>query len=79
MRVLRPRGSERMREPLLRRAPAHTWGPVSPRSQKGAGDLGRRGGRCTMPGMVLFGRRWSLASDDLVFPGSFELFLRVLS
>ncbi|NP_659164.2 diacylglycerol lipase-beta [Mus musculus] len=31
-----------------------------------------------MPGMVLFGRRWSLASDDLVFPGSFELFLRVL-
>ncbi|XP_007646918.1 diacylglycerol lipase-beta isoform X3 [Cricetulus griseus] len=32
-----------------------------------------------MPGMVLFGRRWSLASDDLVFPGSFELFLRVLS
>ncbi|KAH0511854.1 Sn1-specific diacylglycerol lipase beta [Microtus ochrogaster] len=32
-----------------------------------------------MPGMVLFGRRWSLASDDLVFPGTFELFLRVLS
>lgn len=32
-----------------------------------------------MPGMVLFGRRWSLASDDLVFPGAFELFLRVLS
>ncbi|XP_060224068.1 diacylglycerol lipase-beta isoform X1 [Meriones unguiculatus] len=31
-----------------------------------------------MPGMVLFGRRWSLASDDLVFPGFFELFLRVL-
>ncbi|XP_008822225.1 sn1-specific diacylglycerol lipase beta isoform X2 [Nannospalax galili] len=30
-----------------------------------------------MPGMVLFGRRWSLASDDLVFPGVFELFLRV--
>ncbi|XP_048223335.1 diacylglycerol lipase-beta isoform X2 [Perognathus longimembris pacificus] len=31
-----------------------------------------------MPGMVLFGRRWAFASDDLVFPGSFELFLRVL-
>ncbi|XP_051017042.1 diacylglycerol lipase-beta [Acomys russatus] len=31
-----------------------------------------------MPGMVLFGRRWALASDDLVFPGFFELFLRVL-
>uniref|UniRef100_A0A6Q2Z7A6 Diacylglycerol lipase-beta n=1 Tax=Esox lucius TaxID=8010 RepID=A0A6Q2Z7A6_ESOLU len=31
-----------------------------------------------MPGMVVFGRRWGIASDDLVFPGSFELFLRVL-
>ncbi|XP_024432619.2 diacylglycerol lipase-beta [Desmodus rotundus] len=31
-----------------------------------------------MPGMVLFGRRWAIASDDLVFPGLFELFLRVL-
>uniref|UniRef100_A0A8C4L088 sn-1-specific diacylglycerol lipase n=1 Tax=Equus asinus TaxID=9793 RepID=A0A8C4L088_EQUAS len=31
-----------------------------------------------MPGMVLFGRRWAFASDDLVFPGLFELFLRVL-
>uniref|UniRef100_A0A8C3WCE1 Diacylglycerol lipase-beta n=1 Tax=Catagonus wagneri TaxID=51154 RepID=A0A8C3WCE1_9CETA len=31
-----------------------------------------------MPGMVLFGRRWAIASDDLVFPGVFELFLRVL-
>ncbi|KAJ7984775.1 hypothetical protein DPEC_G00358280 [Dallia pectoralis] len=31
-----------------------------------------------MPGMVAFGRRWGIASDDLVFPGSFELFLRVL-
>ncbi|XP_001508017.1 diacylglycerol lipase-beta [Ornithorhynchus anatinus] len=30
-----------------------------------------------MPGMVLFGRRWAIASDDLVFPGAFELFLRV--
>uniref|UniRef100_A0A8C7UN55 Diacylglycerol lipase-beta n=1 Tax=Oncorhynchus mykiss TaxID=8022 RepID=A0A8C7UN55_ONCMY len=27
-----------------------------------------------MPGMVAFGRRWGIASDDLVFPGSFELF-----
>uniref|UniRef100_A0A665VGI6 Diacylglycerol lipase-beta n=1 Tax=Echeneis naucrates TaxID=173247 RepID=A0A665VGI6_ECHNA len=26
-----------------------------------------------MPGMVVFGRRWGIASDDLVFPGSFEL------
>ncbi|XP_039735824.1 diacylglycerol lipase-beta isoform X1 [Pteropus medius] len=31
-----------------------------------------------MPGMVLFGRRWAFGSDDLVFPGIFELFLRVL-
>ncbi|XP_057604526.1 diacylglycerol lipase-beta isoform X2 [Hippopotamus amphibius kiboko] len=31
-----------------------------------------------MPGMVLFGRRWAIASDDLVFPGIFELFVRVL-
>ncbi|XP_043958350.1 diacylglycerol lipase-beta [Gambusia affinis] len=31
-----------------------------------------------MPGMVAFGRRWGIASDDLVFPGSFELLLRVL-
>ncbi|KAM4820727.1 diacylglycerol lipase-beta [Thomomys bottae] len=31
-----------------------------------------------MPGMVLFGRRWAIASDDLVFPGSFELLVRVL-
>ncbi|XP_044534920.1 diacylglycerol lipase-beta [Gracilinanus agilis] len=31
-----------------------------------------------MPGMVLFGRRWAIASDDLVFPGAFELFLRVV-
>lgn len=33
---------------------------------------------CKMPGMVVFGRRWGIASDDLVFPGSFELFVRVL-
>ncbi|XP_062035932.1 diacylglycerol lipase-beta isoform X1 [Lepus europaeus] len=31
-----------------------------------------------MPGMVLFGRRWAIASDDLVFPGFFELLLRAL-
>uniref|UniRef100_A0A2K5QKS7 Diacylglycerol lipase-beta n=1 Tax=Cebus imitator TaxID=2715852 RepID=A0A2K5QKS7_CEBIM len=29
-----------------------------------------------MPGMVLFGRRWAIASDDLVFPGFFELVVR---
>lgn len=28
--------------------------------------------------MVVFGRRWGIASDDLVFPGSVELFVRVL-
>ncbi|XP_046888942.1 diacylglycerol lipase-beta [Hypomesus transpacificus] len=31
-----------------------------------------------MPGMVAFGRRWGIASDDLVFPGAFELFVRVI-
>ncbi|XP_060950815.1 diacylglycerol lipase-beta [Limanda limanda] len=31
-----------------------------------------------MPGMVVFGRRWGIASDDLVFPGCFEMFVRVL-
>ncbi|XP_067286851.1 diacylglycerol lipase-beta [Pseudorasbora parva] len=31
-----------------------------------------------MPGMVAFGRRWRIASDDLVFPGAFELFIRAL-
>uniref|UniRef100_A0A8C6SJ96 Diacylglycerol lipase, beta n=1 Tax=Neogobius melanostomus TaxID=47308 RepID=A0A8C6SJ96_9GOBI len=31
-----------------------------------------------MPGMVAFGRRWGIASDDLVFPGSFEMLIRVL-
>ncbi|KAI4904752.1 hypothetical protein NFI96_025111 [Prochilodus magdalenae] len=31
-----------------------------------------------MPGMVVFGRRWKIASDDLVLPGAFELFIRVL-
>ncbi|XP_051878477.1 diacylglycerol lipase-beta [Pristis pectinata] len=31
-----------------------------------------------MPALVAFGRRWGLAGDDLVFPGAFELLLRVL-
>lgn len=31
-----------------------------------------------MPGMFAFGRRWGIASDDLVFPGAFELFIRIL-
>ncbi|KAJ8363821.1 hypothetical protein SKAU_G00126520 [Synaphobranchus kaupii] len=31
-----------------------------------------------MPGMVVFGRRWGIASDDLVFPGAFELFIRII-
>uniref|UniRef100_A0A3Q3VU93 Diacylglycerol lipase-beta n=1 Tax=Mola mola TaxID=94237 RepID=A0A3Q3VU93_MOLML len=31
-----------------------------------------------MPGLVVFGRRWQIASDDFVFPGCFELFFRVL-
>ncbi|XP_055148316.2 diacylglycerol lipase-beta isoform X3 [Symphalangus syndactylus] len=35
-------------------------------------------GTFAMPGMVLFGRRWAIASDDLVFPGFFELVVRVL-
>nr|XP_033819613.1 sn1-specific diacylglycerol lipase beta isoform X2 [Geotrypetes seraphini] len=30
-----------------------------------------------MPGLVMFGRRWAIAGDDLVFPGAFELFLRL--
>ncbi|XP_070811129.1 diacylglycerol lipase-beta [Pituophis catenifer annectens] len=30
-----------------------------------------------MPGLMLFGRRWAIGSDDFVFPGSFELFIRV--
>ncbi|KAM9305954.1 diacylglycerol lipase-beta [Gastrophryne carolinensis] len=29
-----------------------------------------------MPGLRLFARRWAIASDDLVFPGAFELLLR---
>ncbi|CAG02564.1 unnamed protein product [Tetraodon nigroviridis] len=31
-----------------------------------------------MPGLVVFNRRWGIASDDFVFPGLFELFIRVL-
>ncbi|KYO30636.1 sn1-specific diacylglycerol lipase beta [Alligator mississippiensis] len=31
-----------------------------------------------MPGLVLFGRRWAIGSDDFVFPGAFELFLRLI-
>ncbi|CAN2391206.1 neuroblast proliferation [Pristimantis euphronides] len=31
-----------------------------------------------MPGLQLFGRRWAIASDDLVFPGAFELLVRVI-
>lgn len=31
-----------------------------------------------MPGLVAFGRRWGIASDDLVFPVVFELFIRVI-
>uniref|UniRef100_A0A8C2JT50 Diacylglycerol lipase, beta n=1 Tax=Cyprinus carpio TaxID=7962 RepID=A0A8C2JT50_CYPCA len=31
-----------------------------------------------MPGMVVLGRRWRIASDDLVFPGAFELFIRAV-
>ncbi|XP_066545751.1 diacylglycerol lipase-beta isoform X2 [Amia ocellicauda] len=31
-----------------------------------------------MPGLVVFGRRWGIASDDLVFPGAFELFIRLI-
>lgn len=28
--------------------------------------------------MIAFGRRWGIASDDLVLPGAFELFIRVI-
>ncbi|XP_075421538.1 diacylglycerol lipase-beta isoform X2 [Ascaphus truei] len=31
-----------------------------------------------MPGLLMFGRRWAIASDDLVFPGAFELLIRVI-
>ncbi|XP_018427752.1 PREDICTED: sn1-specific diacylglycerol lipase beta isoform X1 [Nanorana parkeri] len=31
-----------------------------------------------MPGLMLFCRRWALASDDLVFPGAFELLVRFI-
>ncbi|NXQ54921.1 DGLB lipase, partial [Anthoscopus minutus] len=31
-----------------------------------------------MPGLVLFGRRWAIGSDDFVLPGTFELFVRLV-
>ncbi|OCT61590.1 diacylglycerol lipase-beta [Xenopus laevis] len=31
-----------------------------------------------MPAMLMFSRRWAIASDDLVFPGAFELVIRLL-
>ncbi|NXN95546.1 DGLB lipase, partial [Rhinopomastus cyanomelas] len=31
-----------------------------------------------MPGLVVFGRRWAIGSDDFVLPGAFELFVRLL-
>ncbi|XP_073447131.1 diacylglycerol lipase-beta [Aquarana catesbeiana] len=31
-----------------------------------------------MPGLMMFGRRWVIASDDLVFPGAFELLVRFI-
>ncbi|KAE8579419.1 hypothetical protein XENTR_v10024035 [Xenopus tropicalis] len=31
-----------------------------------------------MPGMLMFARRWAIASDDLVFPGAFELVVRLI-
>ncbi|XP_043272623.1 diacylglycerol lipase-beta-like isoform X2 [Venturia canescens] len=31
-----------------------------------------------MPALQLFGRKWLAASDDLVYPGLFEIFIRVL-
>ncbi|NWX51128.1 DGLB lipase, partial [Steatornis caripensis] len=31
-----------------------------------------------MPGLVVFGRRWAVGSDDFVLPGAFELFVRLV-
>ncbi|NWR63457.1 DGLB lipase, partial [Bucorvus abyssinicus] len=31
-----------------------------------------------MPGLVVFGRRWAIGSDDFVLPGAFELFIRLV-
>ncbi|NWU66215.1 DGLB lipase, partial [Pterocles burchelli] len=31
-----------------------------------------------MPGLVVFGRRWAIGSDDFVLPGAFELSVRLL-
>ena len=36
----------------------------------------RNGG--TMPGLVVFGRRWRIASDDFVFPVSLEVIIRLI-
>ncbi|KAL0605372.1 Diacylglycerol lipase-beta [Plecturocebus cupreus] len=57
-------------------APGWRWielGELRAESVRSAGDR-----TFAMPGMVLFGRRWAIASDDLVFPGFFELVVRVL-
>ncbi|KAM6352230.1 diacylglycerol lipase-beta isoform 2-T2 [Alca torda] len=31
-----------------------------------------------MPGLVVFGRRWAIGSDDFVLPGAFELLVRLV-
>jgi sn1-specific diacylglycerol lipase len=31
-----------------------------------------------MPSLTLFGRKWLVASDDLVFPGIFEFVFRFI-
>lgn len=31
-----------------------------------------------MPGLIAFGRKWGIGSDDFVFPGSLEIFFRVI-
>lgn len=31
-----------------------------------------------MPALKLFGRKWLAATDDLVYPGLFELFIRLV-
>uniref|UniRef100_A0A8C9EJF8 sn-1-specific diacylglycerol lipase n=1 Tax=Pavo cristatus TaxID=9049 RepID=A0A8C9EJF8_PAVCR len=49
-------------------------GPAGARSRRRSGGAGIRG----MPGLVVFGRRWAIGSDDFVLPGAFELFLRLL-
>uniref|UniRef100_A0A8C2TW24 Diacylglycerol lipase-beta n=1 Tax=Coturnix japonica TaxID=93934 RepID=A0A8C2TW24_COTJA len=56
----------------------YCWSP-----ERWAGPAGARSRRwnvgvCGMPGLVVFGRRWAIGSDDFVLPGTFELFLRLL-